>query len=86
MITCQDLYGFLDDYLDDALDVRTRVAFKAHLAICRSCRRYLETYEASLAAAKTAEGCAVIAEPPEELVRAILAARGAATSDPTTNP
>lgn len=77
MITCRDLYGFLDDFLEGGLDLPTRVAFRAHLAICRACRRYLRTYEAALAAAKTAEA-APIEAPPEELVQAILAARAAA--------
>lgn len=76
MITCRDLYGFLDDYLDGALDLPTRLAFQAHLAMCRACRRYLRSYEATLAAAKSAEAAAIEA-PPEELVRAILAARAA---------
>ena len=76
MITCRDLYGFLDDYLEGGLDQPTRVAFQAHLAICRACRRYLGTYKAALAAAKTAEAPPFEA-PPEELVQAILAARAA---------
>lgn len=79
MITCRDLYGFLDDYLAGALDLPARVAFQAHLAMCRACRRYLRTYEAALAVAKTAEA-APLEVPPEELVQAILAARGAASS------
>jgi predicted anti-sigma-YlaC factor YlaD len=76
MITCRDLYGFLDEFLADGLDLPTQVAFRAHLAVCRACRRYLRTYEAALAAAKTAEAVPV-EEPPEELVQAILAARAA---------
>ena len=76
MITCHELYGFLDDYLARALDLPTRVAFEAHLAICSACRRYLRSYEATLAAAKSAEA-APLEAPPEELVQAILAARAA---------
>ena len=82
MITCRDLYGFLDDYLAGDLAWTARVAFQAHLAMCRACRRYLRSYEATLAAAKSAEAAAIEA-PPEELVRAILAARGAASSPGT---
>lgn len=76
MITCRDLYGFLDDYLAAALPLPTRLAFQAHLAICSACRRYLRSYELTLAAAKSAEATTV-EEPPEELVQAILAARAA---------
>jgi anti-sigma factor RsiW len=82
MITCRDLYGFLDDYLAGALDLPTRLAFQAHLVICSACRRYLHSYEATLAAAKSAEA-APLEAPPEELVQAILAARGAASSSGT---
>lgn len=77
MITCRELYGFLDDFLEGSLDLPTRAAFQAHLAMCRACRRYLRTYEAALAAARAAEA-APIEEPPEELVQAILAARRSA--------
>ena len=81
MITCRDLYGFLDDYLAGALDLPARLAFQAHLAICSACRRYLRSYEATLAAAKSAE--AAPPEAPPEKLQAIRAARRA-TSSPGT--
>lgn len=77
MITCRELYGFLDDFLEEALDVRTRMAFMAHLALCASCRRYLKTYQATIGTAKVAEAAGTLDDchPPEELVQAILASR-----------
>jgi anti-sigma factor RsiW len=79
MITCRDVYGFLDDYLSGEIDLQTRVAFLAHLALCPACRRYLKTYETSIAAARQAEGAGspLETEPPEALVQAILASRTA---------
>ncbi|MEO8499327.1 MAG: anti-sigma factor [Vicinamibacteria bacterium] len=80
MMTCRDLYGFLDEYLDGALDLQTRVSFAAHLALCSSCRKYLASYRSTLRVARDAELKDVPArtEAPEELIQAILAARVAA--------
>ena len=80
-MTCREIYGFLDDFLIRALDPSTQMAFEAHLALCRSCRRYLSTYVATIQAAKTAEGNGPGAErePPEALIQAILASRGSST-------
>lgn len=77
MITCRELYSFLDDFLDDGLDAGTRAAFEGHLSRCVSCQRYLKTYQATIKAARAAEklGESFDFNPPEELVRAILASR-----------
>lgn len=77
MITCRELYGFLDDFLDEALDLKTRMAFMAHLALCGSCRRYLKTYQATIGTARGAEAAGALddCDPPRELVEAILASR-----------
>lgn len=74
-LTCKELIDFLDDYVADALEPDRREAFESHLKICRGCRNYLATYRAAVrlshdAAASTAE------DAPEDLVKAILAARG----------
>ena len=79
-MTCRELYGFLDEFLDRALDVLTLQTFERHLERCASCRKYLETYRATLQVARHAERNDAPAgqEAPEELVHAILAARTAA--------
>jgi len=82
-MTCRDLYGFLDDFLDGTLDIVVRLKFDAHLFACAKCRAYLATYEATLRAAREVERW----EPPEEnapedLIRAILAARATLTPRP----
>ena len=78
VMTCRDLVGFLDGYLDGGLAVGERTRFDAHLAGCPACAGYLETYRATIALAKGVLGRPddpVPADVPEELVQAVLAAR-----------
>jgi len=78
MLTCRELEAFLDDYLEGLLSPRQRRRFEWHLKLCRDCRRYLEGYRRAVALCK-----GVFAKPdapvpddvPEDLVRAVLAAR-----------
>lgn len=79
MITCRELEEFIAEYLDHALSWRQWIVFRLHLLYCRECRDYLVSYERTVALGK-----AVFQHPdgpvpediPEDLVRAILAARG----------
>ena len=76
MMTCREVYGFLDDFLEGRLDLLTRLSFGSHLLLCGACRRYLATYRASLEVARTSEHAdARLGEVPAELVQAILASR-----------
>ncbi len=72
--TCREVIGFLDDYFGATLDPERQRRFEGHLAECPSCAAYLATYRTTVALARAtaAEAEAL----PEELVRAILAARG----------
>ena len=78
-MTCRELIEFLADYLSGELPAEERRLFEEHLAECPACLTYLETYEATIRLGKDAfssvqdTGCA---DAPEELVAAILAARG----------
>lgn len=77
-MTCRELTGFLADYLGADLPATERTRFDAHLAVCPSCRAYLESYRQTVALGKAAfadPDAAVPADVPEQLVRAILAAR-----------
>jgi anti-sigma factor RsiW len=77
-MTCRELNGFLDDYLDGSLAPQTRVTFDAHIGKCPECAAYLESYAATIRLAKAAaveSDRPVPAGVPEELVQAILAAR-----------
>lgn len=82
MMTCRDLYGFLDDFLDGLLDAPTRRIFEGHLERCASCRKYLASYRTTLDIARDSErkDTPARAEAPEELVLAILYSRIAAFS------
>ncbi len=82
MMTCRDLYGFLDDFLDGILDAPTLQTFERHLERCVSCRKYLASYRTTVTLARDSELADAPArtEAPEELVLAILHARTAAFS------
>jgi anti-sigma factor RsiW len=77
-ITCRELIEFLDDYVADRLASNVRERFESHLSVCRHCWDYLATYRETIALARgamrseTADAAAAL---PDELVRAILAAR-----------
>ena len=73
-MTCRELIGVLDDYLDGALPSELVTELERHLAVCAPCRAYLATYR------KTRElgARAADAPMPEEMktrLRALLAAR-----------
>jgi anti-sigma factor RsiW len=78
-VTCREFAQFLDDYLTGELEPEVCDAFDDHLAHCPSCVVYLNTYRDTLVLAKGAwappDVQPVPADVPEELVRAILAAR-----------
>jgi anti-sigma factor RsiW len=78
-VTCKDFASFILDYLENELDGPTRAKFEYHLSICPNCVRYLAHYRATIAAGRAAfeqPSGALPPEVPEDLVRAILAARG----------
>jgi len=77
-LTCREFVEFLGDYLSGELSPDQVMAFDAHLARCPSCVNYANTYRETTRLAKAALRCdeePVPADVPEELVRAILAAR-----------
>ena len=77
MMTCHELIDFLDAYLEGEITTAERVEFERHLALCPPCVAYVDTYRKSCAMAREALVAdeTVGAEVPEDLVRAILAAR-----------
>jgi anti-sigma factor RsiW len=76
-VTCRELVEFLMAYLDGELPEGQRAAFEEHLRLCPPCEVYLRTYEDTIRLGKGA--CRVEEElaedAPDDLVRAILAAR-----------
>jgi anti-sigma factor RsiW len=68
------------DYLSGELPSDSRSAFEYHLNLCSNCRRYLAGYEESVKLGKRAfenedDDSPLPPSVPEDLVKAILAAR-----------
>ena len=77
-MTCRDFAEFLSQYVSGELAMAERAEFEAHLAECPTCVAYLDTYQKTIQLGKTAYAHPedqVPDEVPEQLVRAILAAR-----------
>jgi anti-sigma factor RsiW len=75
-LTCREVAGFLVDYFAGALGPEERSLFDEHLAECPDCVTYLRSYAETNRLAKDAYADdPVPAGVPEQLVRAILAAR-----------
>jgi anti-sigma factor RsiW len=77
-MTCQDFVTFLMDYLDGQLSGPRRLSFEQHLAECPDCVAYLKTYRHTIRLGKeayTTETDSIPSDVPEDLIRAILAAR-----------
>jgi len=75
-ITCRELVEFLNEYVDGEMEEERRALFDRHLAICEDCRGYLDGYRRSMALSVEAlRDEPVLPAPPDDLVRAILAAR-----------
>ena len=76
MMTCREVYSFLDDFIDGRLDPLTRLSFGSHLLLCSACRKYLASYRTALQVARDSERAdARPDEIPEQLIQAILASR-----------
>ena len=47
-MSCQEVTEFLADFLDGELPLRQRLVFRLHLLMCPDCRRYLDSYAATI--------------------------------------
>ena len=77
-MTCREFVDFLMSYLDGDLDAEPRRVFEEHLDMCPPCVTFMDTYRDTIRLGKLAcreDDGPVPEEAPEELVRAILAAR-----------
>jgi anti-sigma factor RsiW len=77
-MTCRELVDFLGAYFDGELSEDVRGRFEEHLAACPECTAYVATYRDTVKLAKRAfqdPDDPVPAGVPDDLVRAILAAR-----------
>jgi anti-sigma factor RsiW len=77
MLTCREFVDFLMAYQSGELPPDERAVFEEHLGDCPDCKVYVRTYEQAVRIGKLACGCQdpAPADAPEELIRAILAAR-----------
>ena len=77
-MTCRELADFIADYLSGEIPAETRRQFDHHLSLCPNCVNYLASYKTTMELGRRAfedESADVPPEVPEELVRAIIAAR-----------
>jgi anti-sigma factor RsiW len=77
-ITCRELTDFLHQYLAGEIRGRRRAVFEAHLAVCDECVAYMRGYGEVVRLGKEAFADSddpVLDDLPEDLVRAVLAAR-----------
>jgi anti-sigma factor RsiW len=77
-VSCRELADFIADYLSGELPVDVRAQFDHHLQVCPNCMKYLDGYRVAMALGKAAfdgRDEAVPADMPDDLVKAILAAR-----------
>ena len=79
MISCAEFDAFILEYLDGSLDAKQRATFERHVAACDACRDYLADYRQTVALSQSvfaSPEAPVPQDVPEELVEAILRARG----------
>ena len=84
MITCREFEDFLIDYLDGTLSSKQRLVFEFHLKLCREYRDYLAAYQRAIEFTQHVfrdPEAALPKEVPEDLVRAVLAAKSATRMD-----
>ena len=77
-MTCRELVEFLSEYLGESLPAEQRGAFESHLSDCQECRAYLSSFQATIRLGKSSfcrTDDRIPGDVPEELVRAVLAAR-----------
>ena len=77
-MTCRELADFIADYLSGTLPAETRAQFERHMGVCTNCVTYLDGYKTTVEIGRRAFADPDAPVPdtvPEELVKAILAAR-----------
>lgn len=70
-ITCEQLLDALDDYVGGAMSDDDRHEAERHLARCRSCVSYTDTYLRTIAMEKSLTKDDLQAELPEDVARRI---------------
>jgi anti-sigma factor RsiW len=77
-MTCREFTEFLDAYLRGDLSPAERDEFERHLGVCSACVNYMKSYRDTIQLGKLAftdVDASLPEDVPDDLVRAILAAR-----------
>jgi anti-sigma factor RsiW len=77
-MTCRQFADFMMDYLSGDLSAEIRQEFDRHLSLCMNCRKYLAGYEETIRLGRRAfknDDTELPPDVPEDLVKAIMAAR-----------
>ena len=82
-MNCRECAEFLGDYVAGELPPAQLEIFELHLSRCRNCAEYMRQYRTTIEAGRAACSDAPVEKIPEELIRAILAAR--AVGKPTAD-
>ena len=78
-MNCQEFVDFLMEYSDGTLDLTQSEIFEQHMVDCPECVTYLETYQETIRLGKDLlcdQGDVIPSDVPDDLVRAIMVARG----------
>jgi len=73
-LTCREVSDFLMDYCGEALPSDVQGHFEAHVDACHNCKTFLVQYRETIVAGRLACGDDGVADCPEDLVRAVMAA------------
>ena len=86
-MNCQQFTQFIMDWLDGELPADQAQVFETHIGLCPPCENYLAQYKSTVELARDCVPDEVVpTEIPEELVRAILAAKAAEAGEPVQPP
>ena len=75
-MNCREIADFLMQYLEGELPPDVAEHFRGHLDACGDCRTFLDRYKQTISMAKLCKCEQSRGAVPEDLVRAILQARG----------
>lgn len=83
-MNCREFVDFLMSYIEGDLDDEPTRVFEEHMRLCPPCETYLDSYRETIRLGRLAcrdEDGPPPGDAPEQLIRAILAARRQESSD-----
>ena len=73
-LTCREVSDFLMEYVGDTLEADVHIIFETHVHGCHNCATFLVQYRETIAAGQLACSDLGVADCPEDLVQAVMAA------------